>query len=223
MKKRWLFVGAFIALLVWCGIDLFGPRSVNIRDFDADEVARLDNAMWRSYYDRERLKLFFQLAELMRTQYDFPFLRSHLVAFRAAKAAFVFKDGKERSDYEKAIPDLVRFYEAIRGVSTTEFDVVKTARLELEWWIVHRDRSNYPPNALEWALAETSAELYGVPADSLMEYARFRADAMVIRDTKAATGGVAEEDWARIEELLGHSCRSLWAVVNSQQQGEDKD
>jgi len=38
---------------------------------------------------------------------------------------------------------------------------------------------------------------------------------MTIRDTKAETGGVREEDWAKINELLHSSWRSLAAAVKS--------
>lgn len=195
-------------------VDLYGPRQTNIRQFDADEVARLDTAMWRSYYGRERLRLFLELAEVLRSQYRMPFVRSNAVAVKAAKAAFVFKDGKSRADYEKALPDLVSFYAEIRAVSSTPFDVEKAARLELEWWIIHRERDRHDPNDLVVALAELAAEVYQQPAANFMEHARLRAEAMTIRDTKAAAGGVTEEDWARIDLLLHESWRSLHEVVS---------
>src|SRR6266550_631972 len=100
-------------LSVWIAIDLNRGSKVDIRAFDADEVARLDTAMWRSYYSRKRLKLFGQLGELLESQFHFPFWRRQLVAFYAAKAAFVFKDGKIREDYEKALPNLEKFYAQI--------------------------------------------------------------------------------------------------------------
>src|SRR5215210_936431 len=125
-----------VLLGAWIAFDLYKPHKVDIRDFEADEIARLDTAMWRSYYSRERLRLFGQLTELLRTQYRLPFWRSNAVAYRAAHAAFVFKDGHSRADYERALPDLVRFYQHLRDVSDIEFDVERAARLELEWWIV---------------------------------------------------------------------------------------
>lgn len=195
-------------------VDLYGPRTTDIRSFDADEVARLETAMWRSYYDRQRVRLFFELAELLRTEYRMPYLRSNAVAYRAAKAAFVFKDGTSRAEYERALPDLVAFYREIRAVSSTPFDVENAARLELEWWIVHRERQQHDPNDLVVALANLAAEIYQQPADRFMEHARLRAEAMTIRDTKAAAGGVTGEDWARIDALLHDSWRSLHGAVN---------
>ena len=215
-RRRLVKYGAalVVALLAWAAYDLYAPRRTSMRDFDPDEVARLETAMWRSYYSRERVKLFREMTELLRTQYRLPPLRSNVVAYRAARAAFVFKDGHSRADYERALPDLFSFYRSVRAVSDTDFDVERAARLELEWWIVHRERRARPPEDLPRALADLQAELFRVPAERLAEHARLRAEAMTIRDDKADEGGVNEEDWRRIDELLHQSWRSLHAAVN---------
>jgi hypothetical protein len=205
-----------IALLaLWVLYDLYAPQTAHLRQFDADQVARLETAMWRSYYDKKELKLFRELAEMLRTQYNMPLVRSNRVAFYAAKAAFVFKKGKQRSDYENALPDLVKFYQAIREMSDQPFDVHRVAQLELEWWIIHRERAKYAAGDLDRSLAELQSAIYGVPVEKLMEHGRLRAEAMAIRDTKAEAGGVTEADWARIHELLQGSWRSLKTAVNS--------
>ena len=215
-QRRWIKYSAvlIIVLLAWAAYDFYAPRRTSMREFDADEVARLETAMWRSYYSRQRVKLFRELAELLRTQYRLPLLRSNAVAYRAAKAAFVFKDGHSRADYERALPDLVSFYQSIRAVSDTDFDVERAARLELEWWIVHRERRVHAPEDLPRALADLQAELFHVPAERLAEHARLRAEAMTIRDDKADEGVVNEEDWRRIDEVLHRSWRLLHAAVN---------
>jgi hypothetical protein len=135
-------------------------------------------------------------------------------AYRAAKAAFVFKDGRGRADYERALPDLVSFYESIRAVSDTDFNVERAARLELEWWIIHRERKRHAPGDLERALAELSAEVYGVPVEKLLRHSGLRASAMEIRDDKAEAGGVTEEDWQKIHGLLLDSWNDLKSNVN---------
>jgi hypothetical protein len=205
----------FLALvLAYALFDLYGPRSARMRSFDPNEVARLETAMWKSYYSRERLKLYNQLTELLRTQYNLPFVRSNAVAYQASRAAFVFKDGHNREAYEKALPYLVSFYRSIRNVSDIPFDVDRAARLELEWWIIHRERQNHAPGDLDRALADLPAELYDKPAEKLMEHAKLRGEAMTIRDMKAEQGGVTDADWARIDELLHQSWQSLYKAVN---------
>ena len=209
-------VAIVLALVIcWVLYDLYFPHSAHLREFDPDEVARLETAMWQSYYEKRQVRLFNQLSELLRTQYNMPLVRSNSTAYYAANAAFVFKQGKGRPDYEKALPDLLKFYSAIRKMSDIPFDVDRVAHLELEWWIIHRERARHPPGDLEKALAELQAEIYRVPVERLMEHGRLRAEAMTIRDTKAEDGGVTEADWARINELPQQSWRSLAKAVKS--------
>ena len=215
--KILLRIIAVVLVLLLAGVlfDLYYPRTAKLREFDPDEVARLETAMWRSYYEKEHLRLFNQLSELLRTQYHMPPIRSNEVAYYGANAAFIFKQGQERADYEKALPDLKKFYGEIRKISDIPFDVDRVSQLELEWWIVHRQRAQHKPGDLDRALAELQAEIYRVPVEKLMEHGRLRAEAMTIRDTKADQGGVTESDWARIDQLLRESWRSLARAVTS--------
>ena len=204
-----------IVLLGYAAFDLFAPRTSRMRSFDPNEVARLETAMWRSYYDKQQLRLYNQMTELLRSQYNLPFIRSNTVAYQAAQAAFVFKGGHNRQEYERALPYLVSFYTAIRKISDIPFDVDRASRLELEWWIIHRQRDQHAPGDLASALAALSAELYQMPAERFAEHAKLRSEAMTIRDTKAESGGVTEADWARIDQLLHASWQSLFNAVNS--------
>jgi hypothetical protein len=83
----------------------------------------------------------------------------------------------------------------------------------LEWWIIHRERAQHPPGDLVDALAALQAEIYQRPAASFAIHAQARADAMLIRDAKAESGGVTEADWRRIAELLDRSWVSLEETV----------
>src|SRR6266571_4201642 len=172
LRKVIVRVIALILALMICAVlyDLFFPRTTHMREFDPDEVARLETAMWRSYYEKQRVRLFNQMTELLRSQYHMTPVKSNLVAYYAANAAFVFKEGKQRSDYEKALPDLIKFYSAVRKMSDIPFDVDRVARLELEWWIIHRQRAEHQPGDLDKALAELQAEIYQVPIERVMEH-----------------------------------------------------
>ena len=218
-KRRRLFFLGLACLLVmlssWAAVDLFSLRARSLRDFNPSEVARLDTAMWRSYYAKQRLPLFFQLTELLRKEYHLPWLRSQWVAYQAAKAAFVFKEGRSRNDYEKALPHLRGFYSAISTISDDPFDINRAAKLELEWWIVHRERERHSPENLPRLLAQTSAVMYHMPYEPLLEHGKLRAEATRIRDNQAAAGGVTEQDWSQIGRLLERSWRSLWQAVNA--------
>ncbi|MGA9363006.1 MAG: hypothetical protein WBW16_01410 [Bacteroidota bacterium] len=212
ISLRAVILTVLALLLLYVLVDLFWAFHRDLRQFNPEETGKLETAMWRSYYDREPVQLFFQLAELLRTQFQFPILRSYRAAYFASRAAFVFKDGNNRKEYEQVLPYLESYFGAIRGIGNLDFNVQRAARLELEWWIVHRERDRNPPGALERACAEAAA-LYQVSPDLTSEHGRLRAAAMIIRDARAESGNVSEKDWMLIESLLCECYRSLHRVV----------
>jgi hypothetical protein len=209
-RPSWVLAAVAAGGAGWAVAELSRPRRVDIRVFDADEVARLETAMWRSYYDRRRLPLFGQLVALLRGQFHLQPLRAVTLAGLAARAAAVFQVGASHEDYRRALPYLERYYAGIRAVSEVPFDAGRAARLELEWWIVHREVEDHPPGDLERALADLAAELYQVPAERLGLHAARRAEAMTIRDRSSRRAvGVLEDDWHRIEAVLWVAWKSL--------------
>jgi hypothetical protein len=212
---RWLLWGILIALLAWVITDLYVPRKNSLREFDPNEVARLETAMWRSYYQKKPVLLFWQLSTGLRQQFHAPFWRSFTLGFQATKAAFTFKQGgRLRTGSEKALPDLISYYESIQALSTEQFDVPNVAKLELEWWIVHRQRERYSYADLANALVQTSAALYNQPASSFITYGRLRADAMrLCDDVRQKPGGATEADWQHIEYELDQAWSSFHRAV----------
>ncbi|WP_432261843.1 hypothetical protein [Cupriavidus sp. TMH.W2] len=216
LGRRWRTALVVTALLLsYAAVDIFLPLRRDLTQFDPVAVGGLETKMWRSYYERQRVALFLELAQTLRTQYRFPLLRSYVGAYYGASAAFVFKEGRERSDYEKALPTLRTYFGMIRNTGSIDFDVGRATTLELEWWIVHREHERYPSDALEHACAEAAAALYRVPAASTLEHGRLRAQAMLLRDARAEAGGVTEPEWTTIELLLQQSYRALRAAVAS--------
>lgn len=189
------------------------PGAGDLRRFDPKAVARGETEMWRSYYDHRGGALFLELGGLLRQQYSMSWAQSQLAAYRAARAAVVFQKGHNRAEYERVLPYLEGFYASIRH-SNTPFDVKEAARLELEWWIVHRERARHGAGDLAAALARLQACLYAMPPERFQEHARTRAEAMLMRDDRASNGGVSDADWARIHALLDRSWISLWQTVN---------
>ncbi len=168
-------------------------------------MAKLDTEMWRSSYGLEEVRLFRQLITTLREQYGMPPVEATLNAYRAAHAAFVFKDGKSRTDYGKALRDLEAYYTDLNQRARQHFDSHRAAVLELEWWILHRE----PSPELARALADLQAAIYQLPAERFAEHARLRAEAMILRDDKGS--GITEADWTRIGAMLDRSWKSLKA------------
>jgi hypothetical protein len=215
-RRKKVISGLVILLTGWIITDISYPFKININKIDAKETSGMDAAMWRSYYEKKPVKLFFQSARLMRKEFHFPFWRSHRVAWYAARAAFVFKDGNSRSDYGKALPYLKKYYGLINDISITSFNSDSAATSELEWWIIRRDRGQHPP--AEWGnyLAATASIMYHIPADSFREYAGLRVKAMILRDEKGTS--MTEEDWQKINSILLQAWQSFANTVRQKQE-----
>ena len=140
------------------------------------------------------------LAESHRAQFGQSFSRAWLTAYYAARAAFVFKDGESRDDYRKALEPLRTYYAATLPPGSA--DVNRVAELELEWWILHRERAGEP---LVEALAALQAEIYRMPVERFRRHAELRAEAMRLCDA----GG----DWGEIARLLDGSWMALSDAV----------
>ncbi len=210
-----IVLGGFLLLVAWIAVDLNLRPKHSLRKFDPKEVARLDAQMWRSYYERKPLKLFSQLAELMRSQYGAPFWQSWLLAGYAGRAAFVFKDGHSRTDYTRALPHLRNFYMGINRLADTGFDVEKVANMELEWWIIRREKARFSPADWERILATEAAEFYHLPAQQFGPHAQLRVKAMLLRDSLG--DHITEQDWQRIRGMLEQSWRALQLAVSNEQ------
>ena len=212
MARKWWMI-PILLLLMWMVADFAIPHHSSLAQFDGRRVGDLETDMWRSYYGHHPVKLYAELVQVLREQYHVPFWRAWLGAYYAAHAAIVFQRGHNRSDYELALPSLIDFYSIIRRNSDKQFPVYKAARLELEWWIVHRERAQHAPGDLERLLAELQSAIYQRPEDLFAEHAKARAEAMRIRDEKSESGGVTEGDWSRIRQLLDLSWSSLQSRV----------
>jgi len=196
---------AVVAALAWL---VAGQRN-DLRTFDPKQVARLEQEMWRSYYEHRRLALFGQLFSLLREQYGLSPMRACVTAAHAARAAVVFQRGRNRQDYELALGDLRAYY---RGVLDRGEDIDRASRLELEWWIVHRERDRYSSADLERSLAELQSAIYKLPPASFAEHARWRAEAMHACD-RAVNPTAAE--WFAIRAQLERSWTALWNELHS--------
>jgi len=212
MSRKWWLIPPAL-LIFWVAKDLLVPGPSSLTRFDGHEVGRLETAMWRSYYGHQPARLYGQLLDLMRHQYHLPFWRASLAAWHAARAAVVFQRGHNRGEYALALPGLVDYYSLIRRSSDIPFSVENAARLELEWWIIHRERAAHPPGDLEQSLAALQAAIYQRPERLFQDHARARARAMLLRDDEQAKGGVSERDWKAIGNLLDSSWVSLENAV----------
>jgi hypothetical protein len=151
------------------------------RSFDPRRVGRLECDTWVTYYRREWLK--FLVAALEVTRHAFAL--SWPATLRGAW--LVLRANQLWAPYPNNDPDGARrcmrgFYALVARRHGETFDVTEAARLEVEWWRIHRHLQRDDPTADERALVDALAALYahvyGVPAADVQLAARERALAM---------------------------------------------
>jgi hypothetical protein len=187
------------------------PRQADLRSFEPSEMARLETAMWRDYYDKRYPALFYHLYASTRTQFGFSPLTSLHIALSAAEAARTFQPTRSRQEADAALPSLLAYYWDFAPAAPAAFDVADAARLELDWWQARREAVS--PSAYGLTIARVAALTYGKSADDagIRDFGVARAEAMAHRDARGE--GITEADWATIETHLVGAYRSLKASV----------
>ena len=206
---RKLIVGTAVAALVAAYVGL--PRQADLRAFDPAEMARLETAMWRDYYDKRYAALFYHLYASTRTQFGLSPFRSVHVALSAAGAAKAFQPTQSRQEADAALPALVAYYRDFAAVAPVAFNVEEAARFELDWWQARREASG--PRDYGLTIARVAALTYGKSADDadIRQFGIARAEAMAYRDGHGEA--ITEADWAAIETQLAGAYRSLKASL----------
>jgi hypothetical protein len=196
-----------LAAAAWGG----WPRRADLRAFEPAEMARLETAMWRDYYERRYPALFYHLYALSRTQFGFSPLDSVRIALSAARAAKAFQPTRSRAAAAAAMPQLVVYYELLRPAAPNAFDVDVAARLELDWWQARREA--VAPADYGVTIAKVDAMTYGRPADdpAILGSGIARAEAMALRDARGQ--GISDSDWREIEDRLLEAYRLLKAAI----------
>jgi hypothetical protein len=199
-----LLFGAVAAHASW-------PRKADLRAFEPAEIARLETAMWRDYYEGCYPALFYHLYEVSRTQFGFSPLDGFRIAWAAVRAAKAFQPTRSREAADAALPPLVNYYRLLAAAAPGGFDVAEAAWLELDSWQARREAAD--PQEYGVTIARVAAITYGKKADdpSLLTSGIGRAEAMAYRDARGPA--MTELDWSEIECRLRRAYRSLKAAV----------
>lgn len=153
-----------------------------LRNFNPSAVARYEKENWVAYYQKRWLKLLRVSVAMVKETFSLSFLQAlygaYLVA-RAEIAAAPFPD----NDVPLAEAYMRRFYGLIKKIHHLDLDVEKAARLEVNWWVVHRRLFGQTENN---ELIEALTNLYITAFQAEPEQARtaayHRAQAMVYSD-----------------------------------------
>jgi hypothetical protein len=153
-----------------------------MRNFDPRKLAHYEKENYVAYYRKDWLKLLRVSVGLVREAFALSLWQAVYGAYLIARAEIAFAPFPE-NDVPRAEAYVERFYKFIKDVHREDFDVKRTAELEVNWWSVHRRLFGDPQNqALVEALTNLYAETYGIEADKVKESARQRALGMLYSD-----------------------------------------
>jgi hypothetical protein len=162
-----------------------------MRSFDPVRVGELECAAWVGYYRRRWAAVLRAAVGLTRHTFGMSWpatIRGAWLVLRANQRWAPYLD----NDPEGARRRMQRFYQLVGARNGEPFDASEAARLEVEWWRVHRerqhDRADDDDRPLVDALAAAYAHLYGVSTAAAHRAAEQRALAMRISDRWVAGG-----------------------------------
>jgi hypothetical protein len=186
------------------------------RSFDPSRVAGLESAAWVAYYQRRWLRLLVVAVGLVRVGLGLSWphtMRASWYVLRAIKLWAPLRD----NDPPRAQAYMQRFYELVKTTCGQPRDPAGSARLEIEWWRVHRVAQQAAAGAsdeLVDALARLYAYVFGVPESAVRPAAFHRCRAMEISDQWVTQGSRSDSPliaWERT--VLIRSYKALLAAV----------
>ncbi len=158
--------------------------------FDPVRVGDRETEAWAAYYRHEWLR--FMSAAVGMVSAGFGMGRRSTLA----GAWYVLRANQLWAPYPDNQPDgarayMRRFYALVVAGTGLRIDPARAARLEVEWWRVHRERQHdhtVSREALVDALTDLYVYVYGAPAADVRPAAEHRVEAMDLSDRWVAAG-----------------------------------
>ena len=187
-----------------------------IRNFDPHKIAHYEKENYVAYYQKDWLKLLRVSVRLVKESFGLSWLQAAYGAYLVARAEIAFAPFPD-NDIPKAEAYMTRFYQFIKNLHREDFDVRRAARLEVNWWSVHRKLfGNAGNQELVEALTDLYAEAYDIEPAKMQVSARQRAQGMLYSDLRVNAGKPADSPLlAQEEDALLQSYTSLKEAIRS--------
>jgi hypothetical protein len=185
------------------------------RDFDPDKLADAEYAGWVAYYQRQWPPFLGAALRMVRVGFGLSWPRTVRGAWYVLRAnqAWAPVPGNKP---DRARAYMRRFYALVVRSGQLSIDPTEAARLEVEWWRVHRAHQRedaLSEDDLTEALVGLYSYVYAADPESVREAARHRVEAMAHSDAWVAGGRRDRELLEREHAALRASYRALRAAV----------
>jgi hypothetical protein len=187
-----------------------------IRNFDPRKVAHYEKENYVAYYQKDWLKLFRVSVAMVKEAFALSWLQAIYAAYLIARAEIAAAPFPE-NDIPLAETYMRRFYQFIKNTHHENFDVEQAAKLEVNWWSIHRKLfGNAENQELVEALKCLYEEIYGADLEKFKEAAYQRAMGMLYSDLWVNEGKPAGSPLLiKEEEALYQGYAALKEAINS--------
>ncbi len=188
-----------------------GPRS-----FDPVLLGNRETDAWAAYYRRQWGRFLVAAVGMVRTGFGMGPVKTLVGAFHVLRANQLWAPHPD-NDPDGARASMRRFYALVATELDLTIDPEHAARLEVEWWRLHRGHQHdtgVGREALVSALTELYAYVYGTSQEVMRDAARLRVEAMDLSDRWVAAGCAAPSPVLAAERraLVGSHAALLEAV-----------
>lgn len=185
------------------------------RNFDPRKLAHYEKENYVAYYQKDWLKLLRVSVGMVKESFGLSWPQAIYGAYLIARAEIAFAPFPD-NDIPLAEAYVRRFYQFIKDVHKEDFDVERAAKLEVNWWGIHRRLFGNPDNQeLVDALACLYEVVYGAQAEKFKEAAYQRALGMLYSDQWVNEGKPeASPLLLKEEEALYEGYKALKEAIN---------
>ena len=176
----------------------------------------METDLWMTYYRREWVRFLVLSVRVVRSTFGMDWIRTVHGAWLVLRANQLW--APSQGDPDGARRCMSRFYGLLRLTYGEPASPVHAARLEVEWWAVHREHQrgdNGDSGPLVTALARLYAYAYSTDEAAVRPAAEHRARAMDISDRWVAEGCALDSPLLPAERAeLIRSYAALLAAVH---------
>jgi hypothetical protein len=201
-----------------------GGAPIRLRSFDPVRLADLEYRVWVGYYLRQWPRVLIASVGLVRVGFGLNWYRTLYGAWLVLRANQLWAPYPD-NDPGRARACMRRFYALITRTHGAPADPARAAKLEVDWWRVHREgqhrdgahltQATEPAAELVESLTRLYCHLYSEPEAALRPAAAHRARAMDLSDQWVRQGCAPDSGLLPLEHAaLVRSYAALLAVVH---------
>jgi uncharacterized protein (DUF697 family) len=164
------------------------------------KLAHYEKENYVAYYQKDWLKLLRVSVGMVKESFGLSTLQAIYGAYLVARAEIAFAPFPD-NDVPLAEATMRRFFAFIKKMHGVEMDVERAARVEVNWWGVHRKLFGQAENQeLVDAIAIAFGAAYNVPVEKVQKAAYHRAQGMLQSDLWVNQGKPAGSPLLALEE-----------------------